>query len=257
MRSADSPADCVWRGSRITVQALGILLGLCLLTLRIEPARAAAPLLKPFSATYRVHRNIIPLGSLTLSLELGDDSRYIYRAHTYPGFLAGIFSRNEVLEESRGQLLAERVEPDMYRYRDQDVSEENTELSFDWGRLTVDTHSRGVTWSQEILPGTQDKLSQQLQVRRHLAEGRTHLIYQVADGGKLKTYEFMVDGDETLETPYGSLRCLRVRRSKESAPADYTIWFAPELDYFPVRIERKQGDRVYRMELKSLSLSGD
>ncbi|MET0088982.1 MAG: DUF3108 domain-containing protein [Candidatus Thiodiazotropha sp.] len=213
-------------------------------------------LLQPFSASFRVHRNIIPLGSLSLSLELGEDGSYTYTAHTYPGFLAGMFSRNEVLEESHGQVRADWVVPSQYHYRDQDQDSENAELAFDWEHLTVDTQSGGITWTQEILPGTQDKLSQQLQVHRHLADGRQNLAYQVADGGKLKTYEFRVDGEEVIETPYGTFGCLRVRRSKEAAPPDYTIWFAPELDFFPLMIERQQGGHTYRMELESLSLTG-
>ncbi len=259
MRSAESaihPRDRGFRAPRRMTRVMPGIMALGLL-LWVYPACAGEALLQPFSASFRVHRNIIPLGSLSLLLELGEDGAYTYTAHTFPGFLAGLFSRNEVLEESRGRLLADWVQPGQYHYRDQEQDSENTELDFDWVRLAVDTQSGGITWSQEIQPGTQDKLSQQLQVRRDLAEGRQHLVYQVADGGKLKTYEFRVEGEENVETPYGEFHCLRVRRSKESAPPDYTIWFAPELDYFPIRIERQQGERTYRMELETLSLTGD
>ncbi len=253
MRSTESRTRIVNRRTRPTGIAVGILIGLFLQLPTGHPARAEDPLLKPFSATFSVHRNIIPLGELHLALKLLDGGGYSYTAHTFPGMLAGLFSRNEVLEESRGTLHPDWVQPSLYRYQDQEESSENMEVTFDWNDHVADTSSHDITWSQTILPGTQDKLSQQLQVRRHLAQGRAHLDYQVADGGKLKTYQFMVDGEEPIETPYGAYDCLRVKRRKESGATDYTIWFAPELDFFPIRIERIQGDRVYRMELQTLT----
>ncbi|MEJ2610711.1 MAG: hypothetical protein P8179_11650 [Candidatus Thiodiazotropha sp.] len=37
-----------------------------------------------------------------------------------------------------------------------------------------------------------------LEVWWHLAQGRTHFNYLVADGGKFKTYQFMVDKEESI-----------------------------------------------------------
>ncbi|MFI0459136.1 MAG: DUF3108 domain-containing protein, partial [Candidatus Thiodiazotropha endolucinida] len=99
---------------------------------------------------------------------------------------------------------------------------------------------------------TQDRLSQQLLVRLHLAEGREDISYQVADGGKIKRYRFLVEGEEDIETPFGQINCLRVRRSKESRKPDYTIWFAPALGYLPVQIERKRSGRLYRMVVETI-----
>ena len=130
-------------------------------------------------------------------------------------------------------------------------------VEFDWNKQRVATTSKEITWFQEISNGTQDKLSQQLQVRIHLANGRQQISYQVADGGKLKTYRFQVVGEETIESDYGTYRCLKVKRSKSSNHSDYTIWFAPELGYFPIKIERTKGGKTYRMELDELSLPSD
>jgi hypothetical protein len=209
--------------------------------------------LKPFTAVFSVYRNIIPLGNLTLNFDLNSVGEYTYTAHTNPGMLAGIFQRDEVVEKSQGSLINNQIKSNHYSYRNIDDTSANTDVKFDWHKLNVNTKSHGVTWSQLISSGIQDKLSQQLQVRIHLAQGSESVSYQVADGGKLKTYQFQVDGEEVVETPYGELNCLRVKRRKESRPPDYTIWFAAKLNYLPVKIERTQGEELYRMVLDKLT----
>jgi hypothetical protein len=212
----------------------------------------ASPFFKPFSASFSVWRGALPLGTLKLNFSIDNRDEYSYHVHTQPGLLAGLLSGDEVIEESRGVLADERVRPTSYRYNETDNREDNAEVRFEWRELKAYTHSGGVTWAQEIEPGTQDRLSQQLMVRLQLAQGEKKLSYQVADGGKLKHYHFQVVGEEPVKTPYGQLHCLKVRRSKETRPPDYTIWFAPKLDYLPVRIERKQKSGRYSMVLEAL-----
>jgi hypothetical protein len=225
---------------------LGLLLSGAAMTL------TAAPFFKPFTASFSVWRGAIPLGSLQLNFSLNEGQAYSYRAHTRPGLLAGLFSGDEVIEESRGRLGDKRVLPNHYSYHETGNREDNAEVRFDWPANKVYTSSGGITWAQEIAAGTQDRLSQQLMVRLQLAQGEKDLSYQVADGGKLKHYRFQVVGKEPVKTPYGQLHCLKVRRSKEQRLPDYTIWFAPELDYLPVRIEREQGSGRYHLVLEEL-----
>jgi hypothetical protein len=217
---------------------------------------SVAETLKSFTATFYVQRNIIPLGELTLTLNL-TEHQYTYTAHSQPSLMAGLFSRNEVFEKSQGEWRRGKIIPHHYQYFDKNDATDNSDVVFDWKHLQADTSSRGVTWSQSIPNGTQDKLSQQLQVRLHLEAGQELMTYQVADGGKLKMYQFQVDGQESIDTPYGDFDCLRVSHRKESGPIDYTIWFAPSLDYLPVRIERTRGSRIYRMVLTELLTNGD
>jgi hypothetical protein len=210
-------------------------------------------LLKPFAATFSVKRNIIPLGKLELQLTLNEKGQYHYHAHTLPGKLVGWLSADEIIEESYGELKNGAIKPASYTFNDRGDEDERAELKFDWPMGEVHTTSGGVTWSQSIVAGVQDRLSQQLSVRLDLAEGRKDISYQVADGGKLKRYRFLVEGEEEIDTPYGQMRCLRIKRSKESRKPDYTIWFAPELDYLPVKIERQQSGRLYRMVLDEIT----
>jgi len=207
------------------------------------------PMFRPFVASFSVARGIMTLGELELSLSLGGDGQYTYHAHTQPGMLASWFSVDEITEESRGRMDAEMLTPENYLYRELPDTGENTRIRFDWESAKAYTTSSGVTWAQAITPGVQDRLSQQLALRLHLAQGRQSVEYQVADGGKLKRYRFQVVDEEPVKTPVGELSCLKVERSKEGRPADYIIWFAPALEYLPVKIERQKSGKRYRMVL--------
>lgn len=224
-------------------------LGLGLLLLCASLSVHGDPLFRPFVASFSVARGIMPLGELELSFSLDSDGVYAYRARTQPGMLVGWFSGEEITEESHGRLNADALTPDRYLYRQEPDAGENTRIRFDWDAAKAYTTSGGITWAQSIEPGVQDRLSQQLAIRLHLAQGKRSVEYQVADGGKLKRYSFQVVGEESLKTPIGKLDCLKVERSKEGRPADYTIWFAPALEFLPVKIERQQSGKRYRMVL--------
>jgi hypothetical protein len=100
--------------------------------------------------------------------------------------------------------------------------------------------------------GTLDKLTQQLAFVLDLSSGTQSRTYQVADGGKLKPYTYRVLGRQTLNTTLGRTQCIKVSRAKRDQPPDYTLWFAPDFGYLPVRIVRQQGGEEFRMEIATL-----
>lgn len=235
-----------FRPTRSWRLALGALL------LGFSLTAGAATFFKPFSARFSVSRGALPLGDLVVKLSLEKPDHYYYHAETIPGLLARLFTGDEIIEESRGSLTPDAVIPERYNLKQKGNEAEHTEIRFDWHDDKAHTTSEGVTWSQQIDAGTQDRLSQQLMLRLHLAQGMKVMEYPVADGGKIKRYRFQVVGEEPVKTPNGRLRCLKVQRTKGTRPPDYIIWFAPDLDYLPVRIERKQKSGTYRMSLEKL-----
>ncbi|MCK4587906.1 MAG: DUF3108 domain-containing protein, partial [Gammaproteobacteria bacterium] len=76
----------------------------------------------------------------------------------------------------------------------------------------------------------------------------------VADGGKLKSYDAVIQKTETIETPAGEFETIRVNR--DDGKRVTTLWCAPDLNYLPVRIEHyKKGDtkvNAYLVKVKGL-----
>ncbi|MFT6639255.1 MAG: hypothetical protein ACJAUZ_000244 [Flavobacteriaceae bacterium] len=67
----------------------------------------------------------------------------------------------------------------------------------------------------------------------------------------MKAVEFVYTGPETLKTRLGDIETVRViNRNATGGSRETTTWFAPSLDYLPVKIEhRKRGDLVARLSL--------
>jgi hypothetical protein len=217
---------------------------------------AALPL-EPFEARFQVSRNGLVLGTMDIRFTLDDKGGYTYSGHTKPGELLGLFISDEVHEASEGSYRNERIKPVRYHYlQDNGKRKKQTELEFDWSAGQVWTESEGQRWVQSLSSNTQDKYSQQLALRLDLAKGERQVSYPVADGGKIKTYHYRVMEDEWIDLPYGRLKCLQVKRSKQQHPPDYVIWIAPELNYLPVKIERKRSSGSYAIELMQFENKG-
>jgi len=213
--------------------------------------------LEPFEARFQVSRNGLNLGTMDIRFSLDGQGGYVYTGHTKPSRLIGLFITDEVNETSEGSYRNDRIRPDRYHYlQDNGKRKKQTDLEFDWPDGQVWTESEGKRWAQDLLPGTQDKYSQQLALRLDLAEGERQVSYPVADGGRIKTYHYRVVGEDSIELPYGRLKCLKLRRNKDDHPPDYIIWVAPELGYLPVKIERKRSSADYAIELMRFARGG-
>ena len=110
-----------------------------------------------------------------------------------------------------------------------------------------------------VIPnGAVDKLGYQLQMRLDLLTGKKSLVYQVADGGYLKEFSFIRQGEELLHTELGEVTAVIVKKVRsESDQRESTLWFAKELDYLLVKLIQVEADgERYEINLESIQ-SGD
>lgn len=211
-----------------------------------EPANIT---LKPFQASYQLSRNGLPFGHIEVTLQLNQQGQYRYAAKRRPNILTALIHDQTVTELSQGQLTQTGPIPSHYSYTKIKSEQSNTtQIRFDWPHKRATTNNNDTRWSMPIPLGTQDKLSQQLAIQMALLQGQDVASFDVADGGHLKRYHYKRERLEKLVTPLGEMTTVQVQRSKQSTQ-DYTIWFAPSLNYLPVRFERKQPDGLFVMKL--------
>ena len=99
------------------------------------------------------------------------------------------------------------------------------------------------------LPGVQDTASQFVQLTWLFATGAAPLraggalVVPLALPRRLDRWLYDVVGVETLDTPFGRVDAWRLRPRREGTASTLSIetWFAPSLQYLPVRIVIRQG----------------
>jgi hypothetical protein len=213
------------------------------------------PPLAPVTAEYRVLRDGIELARAEVRLALEDDGGYAYRSHTQAVGLISLIREDEILEQSLGHWSGGAFVPGHYSYshRTGETTRE-VEIEFDWPHQRAINRAGGTTWTMPVPDGTQDKLGQQLVLMAAMGRGLRTIEMDVADGGALRSYRYDVQGRELVRTPAGEFLAWRVRRRKDDGPSRLTLWSAPGLGHLPVRMDRRDGDNLYRMELLSVTL---
>lgn len=219
-------------------------------------ASAAGSLLKPFEATYKVTRNNIGIGKLNFSLAKTEPGSFIYESTRTPNGFVSIFKPDIIKERSQCRLQNGFIQPLKYSYSQTGGSKERfVNMTFDWQEKRVINHINDKPWSMDVPDNTQDKLGYLLAIMLDVSRGKTMMTYPIADGGKLKTYNIKVIGEETLQTSSGNIDTIMIKRILPKKKKRSTvIWLAKQLDYLPIKIRQtEKNDVVYSMTLTSLN----
>lgn len=148
---------------------------------------------------------------------------------------------------SSGRITADGLAPT--RFLDKARSERAAHFQADQGKISFSANTPDAPW----LRGAQDRLSVFLQLGSLLAGapasypvGSSVSLY-TAGPREADTWTFTVEAEETLRLPAGEAATLKLTR-KPQRDYDQTveIWFAPAMDYLPVRsrITQQNGDFI-------------
>lgn len=148
---------------------------------------------------------------------------------------------------SSGRITADGLAPT--RFLDKSRSERAAHFEEDKGKISFSANTPDAPW----LRGAQDRLSVFLQLGSLLAGapasypvGSSVSLY-TAGPREVDTWTFTVESEETLRLPAGEAATLKLTR-KPLRDYDQTveIWFAPSMDYLPVRsrITQQNGDFI-------------
>lgn len=148
---------------------------------------------------------------------------------------------------SSGRITADGLAPT--RFLDKSRSERAAHFEEDKGKISFSANTPDAPWRR----GAQDRLSVFLQLGSLLAgapasypAGSTVSLY-TAGPRAVDTWTFTVEAEEKLSLPAGDLATLKLTR-KPQRDYDQTveIWFAPSMDYLPVRsrITQQNGDFI-------------
>lgn len=213
----------------------------------------------PFEVEYDVGNNMISAGSATLKLAK-DGDEWVYSLKTSPTGVFKLTGKGKIQEISVFNVVESadklQLQPQRYTYRQDKEARRSVDAWFDWNANKLTYKRRGEEKTEAFSDPVLDRLSVTLTVMDELRKNSFQQAeLKVFDNGTVKSMLFANEGIETVETRMGPLKTVRVKSSAAGGGTRHTItWFAPELDYVPVKIEQyKRSKLVARLKLTRLS----
>jgi Protein of unknown function (DUF3108) len=224
------------------------------LALAMPAAAAVADELKPFEASYKWIWHGMTVAVSTLRLEKQGDNTWVYRSKSAPRGIGRVFSERPV-QESVLKVAEDGVRPLSYKADDGTSStKRDADVQFDWEHQRITGVYEDTKLDMPIPPGIQDDLSVQIALMVELLRGHTPDKFVLLSGNSVREYRYSRDGEETLETPLGTVPTVIFRSEKQYSPRVTRFWCAPSLGYIPLRVQQKKGqdDVEWTMEVQSV-----
>lgn len=219
-------------------------------------ASAAGQPLRAHHAEFRLRLSGLPVGRMERELRRQSERHWIYHSLARTTGVAAAFRDDRIMERVMLEQQGGQLRPLSYTMQQTGRRERREQLRFNWAESVVQSTEHG--WRIEDVPaGLLDELGAQVVLITDLQNGqRGELSYQVADDGEIKTYRFQVgEAPESVDTGLGRYESLKVERIREDSDRQTAFWSAPELDYWPVKVEQHEGGARAVMTLESLEFT--
>ncbi|HEY0635440.1 MAG TPA: DUF3108 domain-containing protein [Gammaproteobacteria bacterium] len=201
-----------------------------------------------FDARYDVKLDGFNVGGLEQRVTARNDGTWMLETIMYTTGVVSWFKSDRVVEQSVMRAVDGTLQPLSYSYRytgrNKDVVER---LDFDWDKMQVKSLRDGKITMLPAQKGLLDKQVYQLLVRRDVAKGLKKMSYPIAERSRITTFDIEVVGEETITTPLGKFRTLKVQRGATF------LWCAPELDYAVVKLSREEDGHTATSYITSLT----
>jgi len=207
-----------------------------------------------FMADYKLTHNSIEIGRVALSLSLQKNEQYQLTSTTKTSGALAFFRNDDVVETSLFELTEGHIRPLSYHYQQAlGKKNKNISLQFDWQKKTLTNSSQGQDWKLTLTKGVLDKALLQVALMLDLNNPASQVFqYKVADGGRLKNYEFSHLGVETVNINGTEYDTVKLARQKGSKPSITYYWCAPELHNLPILLQREKSYGTFEMRLTNV-----
>ncbi|WP_197019200.1 DUF3108 domain-containing protein [Thioalkalivibrio sp. HK1] len=197
---------------------------------------------EPFDATFSLESGGNRIGKTHWSS--GEEGgRYIFQSHTESVGIMSLIYGGEIAERSEWSEYEGDWHPIEYHYHRTGFKEREIHIRFERDKGIARLQSPKGPWKLEVPEGVNDKLGYLLALMHDLSEGKKDLRYPIADGGRVRSYLFDIQGTERIESAIGPLETVVVKRIRENEgekKRETTIWCAPDLGFLPVKIEHRE-----------------
>lgn len=205
----------------------------------MQPEEESPPPPRHVEIEYRILRKGGVAGVERHSYLAGEDGRYSLTSVAEPKGLL-VLALSDLVQKSEGVITEQGLRPATYLYQYGKNPDKAQKATFDWQAKTLVMETGGRHKTAELTDGVQDLMSFMYQFMFTPPLQEMHLA--ITNGKRLKTYDYSFDGEETLETAMGALRCMHIVKSSGDGEEKAEVWLAADYHYLPVKISKTEKD---------------
>ena len=192
---------------------------------------------------------------MTLSLSNAGEDQYTIESMTEAKGMARLAVPDPVKEKATFELHNGTVRALGYHLDDgSEASKEDILITYNWASLQAEIQSEKGPEKQALTADSMDQLIMQAAAIANVQAGIESFSYQqIKPGRSIQTYHYTKKGSEDIQGPDGMISTIKYERGRTGSDKHTFYWYAPELGYAPVRIERfKKGKSVFKGTLKTI-----
>lgn len=212
-------------------------------------AEAAPATLNGFHTVYEL-RYAALRADATIDLQATDTpNEFLYSVTTRTRGIARLLRPGTASEIARFRYDENGFQPISYRLDDGIAKAENdSNIEFNWQTGTATSTHGTETIELPLRAGMLDRLTADIAAIQKLRNGEALTGFDLVDRNEIRRYDYVLQGEETVRVPAGTFKTVKYMRSRPGSSRATLIWFAPDMEYLPVKITQlKRGKSVIEM----------
>jgi hypothetical protein len=171
--------------------------------------------------------------------QVNADSRYtLSSVAEAKGLLA--LALSDLVQQSEGAVTDRGLKPENFRYQYGRNADKAQVARFIWQSGTLELQNKGRSQNVPLREGVQDLMSFMYQFM--YTPPLEQMQLSITNGKRLKNYDYGFEGEESLQTAMGALRCIHISHSNDDGEEKTEIWLAADYHYLPVKISKTEKD---------------
>ncbi len=213
-----------------------------------------------FDARFSVERNGKFIADSQVSLTRLSDDEWQYRINTRGRKGLASFLKVKSKEEVTFRIAdKDRWLPLRYESRfDSRVKDKQNRITMDWGTRQASGRDDKKSWLLPLKETATVSLMINPLLQHQLRTASPQLEFLTIDKGREKLLKFSVISEDEISTQLGRFEAIRIDRVRSgTSPRTTSTWFAPALDFMPVRIDQKNDEKDEHVIMTLVSLQTD
>ena len=211
-----------------------------------------------FSAEYDVVYSGLTVGKVTYQLTHPDKDTWIYTSTSKPQGLVAMFSgQNPVTDKAELKLMGDEILPIFYeRDRKTSKGDRSESATYIWDQNIAKTSYRDRKTDIDLSTNIIDKFTIQLLIMANAKSLPDYMLLPVIAKAKVKEYEIINYGPETIDTVYGERDTIKVERKRDES--SYIIWADSNAHGLPIQIQKMEDGKLeYTVRIQNSTLISD